>query len=438
MLNTRTNCETYLITEYFKDYPQKFISELAKYGEDDISEILEDLPLETISNIIFRLPLRLAGESLVRLPDLKFKRIYSLLDPVRSSRILLEVSSDHLEKKIALLSPSERKDLKELESYPDDTAGALMDISLEICRSTDFVVDVINKLRTNKANSREIFVTDSENMLVGYLPVQDLLYANDESEIEKIMHKSPPSVNVLSPKDEVIEVFETFKTTMLPVTHIDGTLLGGIKYTSLIEEVQNQALSSMASLRGASPSEKALSPPLFSVGKRLPWLLINLLTAFIASAVVGFFENTISQVTALAILLPVVAGQSGNTGAQAMAVTMRGLALREVRVRQWVIILFKELRVGFVNGVIIAVVTGLAVYFWSNSLPLGAVMTVAMTCSMIIASISGAAIPVILTSLGKDPAQSSSVILTTVTDVMGFLSFLGLATLFISLLTNAA
>ena len=310
-----------------------------------------------------------------------------------------------------------------------------MDTSVRTCRSSDSVGSVISGLRKFKSSSREVFVTNIDGILVGYLPVQDLLFAEDNISIESIMHKDPPSVNALSPRDEVTEIFETFKTTSLPVTHVDGSLLGAIRYASLITAVQNQAISAMASLGGASPSERTLSPPLFSVGKRLPWLGINLLTAFVASAVVGFFEATIAQVTALAVLLPVVAGQSGNTGAQAMAVTMRGLALREVRTRQWLKILFKELRVGFVNGVAIAIVTGSSVYFWSKSLPLGLVMTTAMIFSMVIASISGAAIPVILTALGKDPAQSSSVILTTVTDVMGFLSFLGLATIFLSMLT---
>lgn len=431
------NLENSLIADYLLSFPQKSAAELSKYNSNEITEIIVDLPIEKICNTINRLPLNLASEVLVLLPDSIFKRAYTLLDPVRVSRLLLEAPKDLLDSKIALLSSAEKKDYEELSSYPHDSAGALMDISLEVCRTNDLVIDVINRLRKNKANSREIFVTDIENRLVGYLPVQDLLYAEDNLDIESVMHKSPPSVNALDPKSEVIEVFETFKTTMLPVSHIDGTLLGGIKYSSLIAEVQNQALTTMASLGGASPSERALSPPLFSVGKRLPWLLINLLTAFIASAVVGFFEGTIAKVTALAILLPVVAGQSGNTGAQAMAVTMRGLALREVRVRQWLTILFKELRVGFINGIAIAIVTGAAVYFWSNNLGLGVVMTVAMTCSMIIASLAGAAIPVVLTSLGKDPAQSSSVILTTVTDVMGFLSFLGLATLFISLLTGS-
>lgn len=426
--------ETNLISEYLRSFPQKSISELCKFNCSEISEIIVDLPFEIICDVINRLPLSHAGEVIIYFPDDLFKKVYSILDPVRMARIILEAPEDLVQSKLKLLSTPEKKDLDELATYPAGSAGELMDISLEVCRSTDFVFDVIGKLRKNKAKSKEIFVTDIENKLVGYLPVQELLYAEDQVEVQKIMFKSPPSVNALSPKKEAVELFETFKTTMLPVTHIDGTLLGGIKYSSLIGELQNQGLSTMASLGGASASENALSPPLFSVGQRLPWLLINLLTAFIASAVVGAFEATIAQITALAILLPVVAGQAGNTGAQAMAVTIRGLALREVRVRNWFVILFKELRVGFINGVAIAIVTGGAVYFWSNNLPLGIVMTVAMTLSMIIASVSGAAIPIILTSLGKDPAQSSSVILTTVTDVMGFLSFLGLATIFISML----
>ncbi len=311
-----------------------------------------------------------------------------------------------------------------------------MDISIKTYRASDTVKKVVADLRKSKIDHREVFILSLSGVLIGYLPVRQLLFCDESICLEKIMHRNPPSVNALSPREEIIECFETFKTTVLPVTHIDGSLLGAIRYSSLIQVVQDQALSAMASLGGASPSEKALSAPLFSVSRRLPWLLINLLTAFIASAVVGFFEGTIAKITALAVLLPVVAGQSGNTGAQAMAVAMRGLALREVRVRQWLRMLFKELRVGLINGVVIAVVTGAAVYFWSKSLPLGLVMTTAMTISMIIASVTGAAIPIMLTAIGKDPAQSSSVILTTVTDVMGFISFLGLATLFISRLSE--
>jgi magnesium transporter len=166
----------------------------------------------------------------------------------------------------------------------------------------------------------------------------------------------------------------------------------------------------------------------------MPWLQVNLLTAFLAAAVVGIFENTIAQVTALAVLLPVVAGQSGNAGAQALAVPMRGLALREITIRQWARVMRKEVFAGFMNGLAIAVTCGIGVYLWSGSLALVAVIAVSMVMAMVAAGFAGAIIPIVLTRLGQDPATSSSILLTTVTDVAGFFSFLGIATLFVRFL----
>jgi magnesium transporter len=180
---------------------------------------------------------------------------------------------------------------------------------------------------------------------------------------------------------------------------------------------------------GVSKEEGATSKVSFAVRKRLPWLQVNLVTAFVAAAVVGLFEHTIAQFTALAVLLPVVAGQSGNTGAQALAVTMRGLALREIRVAQWMRVVLKETNVGLLNGVTVALTTAVGVLVWSDSYGLALIIAASMVLSMIIAGIAGAAIPILLTVVGQDPAQSSSIILTTVTDVTGFMSFLGIATL---------
>jgi len=187
-------------------------------------------------------------------------------------------------------------------------------------------------------------------------------------------------------------------------------------------------------MTGASADERALSKPLFAVKKRLPWLQVNLATAFLASLVVALFEDTIAKFTALAVLLPVVAGQSGNTGAQAQAVTMRGLALREVRLRHWWQVEMKEAVAGLLNGIAVAITTAVCVYFWSKSFGLAMVIGISMVLSMMLASISGAAVPMVLTMLGQDPAQSSSIILTTITDCVGFASFLSIATLLSHLL----
>jgi magnesium transporter len=233
----------------------------------------------------------------------------------------------------------------------------------------------------------------------------------------------------MAPNEEVVELLTQRRLTSLPVVDLDGRILGMIRYDGLVQAVQEEMSADLQKMVGVSKEERALSSPAVSVRKRLPWLNINLLTAFLAAAVVGLFENIIAQVTALAVLLPVVAGQSGNTGAQALAVTMRGLALREVRARQWPRLMAKEAVAGAANGAAIAVVTAVGVLIWSQSLGLCLVIGVAMVISMCIASMAGAAIPIILVAIGQDPAQSSSIILTTVTDVMGFFSFLGLASL---------
>ncbi|MDX1710777.1 MAG: magnesium transporter, partial [Rhodovibrionaceae bacterium] len=211
-------------------------------------------------------------------------------------------------------------------------------------------------------------------------------------------------------------------------------LLGIIAYDQLVQAAHEDTTADIQTMVGASKDERALSSPLFAVRKRLPWMQINLLTAFMAAAVVGLFESTIAQFTALAVLLPVVAGQSGNAGAQALAVTMRGLALREITPREWPKVTLKEINVGFLNGVGVAVTCGVGVYIWSGSLGLVAVITSSMILAMIAAGFAGAVVPITLRRLGQDPAQSSSIILTTVTDIAGFFSFLGIATLLASLL----
>ena len=231
----------------------------------------------------------------------------------------------------------------------------------------------------------------------------------------------------------MVDLLKTQKLSSLPVVDYEGKLLGIIRHDALVTAVQQNASEDMQAMVGAGREERALSKASFAIRKRLPWLQINLGTAFLAAFVVSLFEGTIAKYTALAVLLPVVAGQSGNTGAQALAVTMRGLALREIRIKSWLRVVRKELFVGFVNGCAVALTTSLAVYLVMDSPGLALVLGISMVFSMVGAGLAGAAIPVILTSLKQDPAQSASIILTTVTDVVGFLSFLGLATLLTSL-----
>jgi magnesium transporter len=226
-------------------------------------------------------------------------------------------------------------------------------------------------------------------------------------------------------------MYQPMSRTGLPsiaVLAADGGLLGVLRHAALVGAAETEAALDLQRMVGASVDEKALSPIGFAVKKRLPWLHVNLLTAFIAAAVIGLFESTIATVSALAVLLPVVAGQAGNSGAQAMAVTMRGLALREVRGAHWRRLAFKEAMVGTINGVAIAISAAAGVLVWSRSLGLAIVIAISMVIAMAAANFAGASVPLLLKRLGQDPAQSASIFLTTVTDVVGFSVFLGLAT----------
>ena len=215
-------------------------------------------------------------------------------------------------------------------------------------------------------------------------------------------------------------------------------LLGVVRYESVAAAAHQDAVEDVQAIFGASRDERALSGSVFAVRQRMPWLQINLITAFIAAIIVGFFEDLIAHVPALAVFLTVVVSQACNAGQQALAVALRGLALYEIRPRHWPALVRKELTTGLANGFAVALAAGLIVVFWAHSLPLALVCAAAIVLSTVAAGIIGALTPLLLKTLGFDPAQSSSIILTTLTDIAAFLSFLGLAALFASAITSAA
>jgi magnesium transporter len=310
-----------------------------------------------------------------------------------------------------------------------------MDSRIPSFRAEQPAAVTLEQLRQSKPKDlRQLFIVDAERRLVGIVDLQELLIAEPTDLLKEISRPPNAAVSPFDDREEVAQKLRDFQLDVLPVIDIHGRLIGAIRHEALLKTLEEAASVDIQMMVGAGREERALSEPLFAVRKRLPWLQINLATAFLAAAVVGLFEGTIAQFTALAVLLPVVAGQSGNAGAQALAVTMRGLALREVSTRHWFRVLFKETRVGIINGVAIALTTGAGVLLWSGNSGLALVICIAMVLSMVIAGVAGALIPIALTRLGQDPAQSSTIVLTTVTDVAGFMSFLGIATLLSGLL----
>ncbi|MGA8259940.1 MAG: magnesium transporter [Arenicellales bacterium] len=367
-------------------------------------------------------------------PDAALAGLVTGMDPGRAAGTLAQLEPADREKMLTSLDASTAAELRELLAYPPESAGSLMQARFPRFRSDMGVGDALGHLRRSGEEVQRLVVVSDNDRLEGVVPVSRLVMAQPEATLGELVSGPPVNVLNMASREEVLEVLETHKVAILPVVDIDSRVVGIIDQASLMRAAREEAASDLQSLVGVSRDERALSPPAFAVRRRLPWLNINLLTAFLAASVVGLFESTIAQFTALAVLMPVVAGQSGNTGAQALAVVMRGLALREIRGRHASRVLLKEGITGLVNGVSIALVTCAGVYLWSRSPGLCVVIGTSMIISMLLASLAGAGIPLLLNAFRQDPAQSGSIILTTITDITGFFSFLGLATLLSRLL----
>ena len=344
------------------------------------------------------------------------------------------IAEDEMNSLLESLDQPKREELNRLLSFPEGTAGRLMDpaVDVRLEMNLDQVTERIRQSGVNRA--RSIYVVDNDNRLLGRVDMQDLALAAPGWIISDYLHEVAGALPPIAPRKDIVEFLEETRVDSVPIVDNDNRLLGVVRYQKIFEAIESVANADLQKMMGGSSDERSLSSASFAIKRRLPWLHINLLTAFLAAAVVGMFEDLIAQFTALAVLLPVVAGQSGNAGSQALAVTIRGLALKEIGTREWPLVLRKELAVGLINGVALAFTCGLSVYLWSDSLGLAIVIAVAMVLSMVAAGISGALVPIILTRVGQDPATASSILLTTVTDVAGFFAFLGTATLLSSML----
>lgn len=421
------------LTESYVDaFPQEVASELERWRADRAAALLSSIDPARAIVLLNGFRPDAAGDVLQAMEGERAARLVSEMDLGRAAAVLARLEPGARRPTLDALPEAEKRELESLMAYPPDSAGAIMDANVATFKPNSTVARVQSRLRSLRGRRVQyVFVIEDDGRLVGAVPLQQLAVADPHQRLGQLIKDAGPPVSVraMSSQTEVVEILEDQRIMALPVVDAQERLIGVIRADALLRAAEREATADVQTMVGASKEERALSPAWFAIRKRLPWLNINLLTAFLAAAVVGLFENTIAQFTALAVLLPVVAGQSGNTGAQALAVTMRGLALREVRLRHWPVIALKEVTVGAVNGVAVALVTGLGVWLWSGSMGLAGVISVSMVGSMTIASLAGASVPMVLTVLKQDPASASSIILTTVTDVMGFLSFLGLATL---------
>jgi len=415
---------------FLLDYPHEAARRLEAMASADAASLLATQPPHAAVRAWQALAPDVARSVLEHLPQALARQLLTDAEPAASAAALAQLDAESREAWLRALDAQVAHELRELLAYPEDSAGRLMDLQVSPLRADLTVGEAIARLKTVKRRGlRELFVVDDAGKLTGRVELQDLAVADEARPLGEITRGLVAAVQDLDPREDVVAVLQQQPITELPVVSSEGRFVGVIRQAALVSAVEQETSLDIQTMVGASRDERALSGPVFAVRKRLPWLQINLLTAFLAAAVVGLFESTIAKFTALAVLLPVVAGQSGNAGAQALAVTMRGLVLREISLRHWPRMVWKEASVGFANGIAIAATTALGVWVWSGSAGLVLVISSAMVIAMVIAGVAGALVPIALRRFGQDPAQASSIVLTTVTDVAGFFSFLGIATL---------
>jgi magnesium transporter len=424
-----------LVHRFVARFPSDAARALQSVETGAAATVLADADAAHVAEVLSQLGPDAGVAVLLDLPADRRAAVVAAADPFAAIRWLPRIDEPDRSRLMAMLPPRQAAEVSRLMSYPEDSAGRLMDQSAPVFRDEAPVAAVADAIRRREhAGDQVVMVVDARGRLVGTLAIAPILLADPAHRLADLAIEQTPAVQALDHRTVVAEVLNAHHLGTLPVLDVEGKPLGLLRHRALVSVAEQEATADIQSMVGASREERALSPVAFAVRKRLPWLQINLATAFLAAAVVGVFESTIAQFSILAVLLPVVAGQSGNTGAQSLAVTMRGLTLHEIGLSSGVRVVTKEAMVGMTNGLAVALVTMAGVFVWSRSLGLCLVIGLAMVISMAVAAVAGASVPLVLTAARQDPAQSSSIILTTVTDIVGFFSFLGLATAFSHLL----
>jgi len=370
-------------------------------------------------------------------------RIINLLDIDAILGIFQHMSSDDITDIVGALSVRKRKDIlnlmtkseseeiSQLLSYDPETAGGLMTTEYIALRGSLSAIQALQKLKEIAPSTEVIdtlFVTDYTHRLLGTVDLRNLFAADANERLSEIMEPNPISVVTDTDQEEVSLIVSKYDLQVMPVTNRRGALLGIITIDDIIDVLIDEHTEDMLMMSGVSKDERLDSSIWSSVTKRVPWLIVNLATAFLSSMIVAQFESTIAKVAVLAAIMPIIAGLGGSAGSQTLSVVIRSLAMGELRLRDSHPIIKKQIAVGLINGVLIGTIAAVFVYVILHNWALSLIVFAAMLGNQLIANIIGFIVPVVLAKLNMDPALASSMFVTTTTDIVGFFLLLGLAT----------
>ncbi|MDG1688879.1 MAG: magnesium transporter [Gammaproteobacteria bacterium] len=348
---------------------------------------------------------------------------------------ILQVLPSHIMREVLrAMDTQHRRRVETLLAYEEDTAGGLMNTDVITVRS-DITLEVVLRylriLGDIPENTDSLYVVDHEDHYIGTLELSKLISRSRSLTVSEVMSHQIEAIDAMTDESEVAHRFEKHNLISAPVVDPDNRLIGRITIDDVVDVIRDEAEHSMLSLAGLSEDEDTFAPVKKSVHRRSLWLGVNLLTAFLAAWVIGLFDTTIEKQVALAILMPIVASMGGVAGSQTLTLVIRSMALGQLNDNNQRWLLRKEILVGASNGLIWAIAIAIVTILWFNNIMLGLLIGTAIVINLVAAGLAGVAIPLILKKFGTDPALSAGVLLTTVTDVVGFVAFLGFATLFI-------
>lgn len=412
----------------------------------DIAYVLEALPLVDRLAVWQRVKADRDGEILLEvsdavreslIADMDDHEILAAVEPLDADELadlVDDLPSEVLPELMASLDAQQRERVQAALSYPEDQVGALMDFEMITIRddiSLETVLRYLRRFDELPAQTDKLFVINHENLLTGVLPLHWLLVTSPEKRVSEVM---APDVNTFHPTDDAYEVaqaFERYDLVSAPVVDGNGHLIGRITIDAMVDVLREESESEALNRGGLREEEDVFASVWKSIRNRWAWLAINLVTAFIASRVIGLFEGSIQHLVALATLMPIVAGIGGNSGNQTITMIVRALALDQITASSARRLWRKEIAVALINGLVWGSVIGAVAWWLYGNFPLGLVMTTAMTLNLVLAAFCGVGIPLLMMRMGRDPALGSSVLITAMTDSGGFFIFLGLATLFL-------
>jgi magnesium transporter len=417
-------------------HPSDIAMNLETLQQPEVVRVFRLLSPETASTVLLELDEHTREAIISAISDIELVKVVDEMDTDDAADVISGLPLEEAKKVLDGISWKESIVVQKLLKYPEDTAGGKMQAELVSVREDATVEETIEEVRKRSEeveNISSVFVVDREGRLTGAVPLEKLILARPGLPIKEIADREPIRVETGVDQEEVGKMFRRYDLLTMPVVDSENRLVGRITIDDVVDVIEEEIFEDFYRMASLKAGERALDPPARSFKMRAPWLLINVVTAFIAAGVVKVFESTIETLVVLAVLMPVVAGLGGNAATQTITVVVRGFALGQLELRNAGKLLIKEVSVGLANGLLVGTLAAAIAYFLGANIMVGLLLMLAMTANLIIAALAGTIIPLILKWYKADPALSASVFVTACTDVGGFFTFLGLAALFMKL-----